>query len=112
MFLERAAYHRRRLGDAARVLPVLACTALIVPAIWLPDLLATGRGFVVIIGTWLAVVLAIAALHWAIARADARLAESGEETHADVGSLYLSDAERAAEHLSGSSGAAAEDWAK
>ena len=32
LFLERASFHRRRLGDAARVLPVLTMLLLLVPA--------------------------------------------------------------------------------
>ena len=36
LFLERASFRRRRLGDAARVLPVLAAILVLVPVWWMP----------------------------------------------------------------------------
>ncbi|MBN8630189.1 MAG: hypothetical protein J0L76_04960 [Rhodobacterales bacterium] len=37
MFLARAPYRRRRLRDAARLLPVLALFLLLLPLLWTPD---------------------------------------------------------------------------
>ena len=36
LFLEHASLRRRRLGDAARVLPVTAALVLLIPVWWLP----------------------------------------------------------------------------
>jgi hypothetical protein len=40
MFLERRSYRRRRLGDAARLLPVFGLVLILLPILWAPD--ATG----------------------------------------------------------------------
>lgn len=37
MFLERQSYRRRRLADAARVLPVLGTLLLLLPLLWAPQ---------------------------------------------------------------------------
>jgi hypothetical protein len=40
LFLERRSYRRRRLGDAARLLPVFGLILVLLPLLWSPD--ATG----------------------------------------------------------------------
>jgi hypothetical protein len=40
LFLERRSYRRRRLGDAARLLPVFGLVLILLPILWEPD--ATG----------------------------------------------------------------------
>lgn len=37
IFLERESYRRRRIGDAARLLPVLGLILLLVPVLWASD---------------------------------------------------------------------------
>ena len=37
LFLARAPYRRRRLRDAARILPVLGLFLLLMPLLWAPD---------------------------------------------------------------------------
>ncbi|MFN3661279.1 hypothetical protein [Yoonia sp.] len=37
VFLERASYRQRRLGDAARFLPVLGAVLWLIPLLWQPD---------------------------------------------------------------------------
>ncbi len=37
LFLARAPYRRRRLRDAARLLPVLGAFLLLLPLLWTPD---------------------------------------------------------------------------
>ena len=37
LFLARAPYRRRRLRDAARLLPVLGAFLLLLPLLWAPD---------------------------------------------------------------------------
>lgn len=36
LFLERRSYRRRRMADAARVLPLLGFVLVLVPILWLP----------------------------------------------------------------------------
>ncbi len=40
MFLERRSYRRRRLGDAARLVPVFGLVLILLPILWTPG--ATG----------------------------------------------------------------------
>lgn len=48
LFLARATYRRRRLRDAARLLPVLGVLLLLVPLLWRPEAeVALGSGDVV-----------------------------------------------------------------
>lgn len=37
LFLARASYRRRRLRDAARLLPILGIFLLLLPILWMPD---------------------------------------------------------------------------
>ena len=70
LFLERASYHRRRLGDAARVLPVLAVFLVLVPVWWVPAKLSYAAGLVWFIALWAMLVFLIWALHRALLRAE------------------------------------------
>ena len=71
LFLERASFRRRRLGDAARVLPVLAAVLILVPVWWTPALVSFAGGAVWLFSIWAALIAAVWALHRALARADA-----------------------------------------
>ncbi|WP_347138420.1 hypothetical protein [Paracoccus sp. SSK6] len=71
LFLERASFRRRRLGDAARVLPVLAAGLILVPVWWMPAQVSFAAGTVWMFGIWAALIGAIWALHRALRRADA-----------------------------------------
>lgn len=73
LFLERASFRRRRLGDAARVLPVLAAGLILLPVWWMPAQVSFARGAVWLFGIWAALILATWALHRALRRADATL---------------------------------------
>ncbi|MBL9051609.1 MAG: hypothetical protein JNK19_15975 [Tabrizicola sp.] len=55
LFLARAPYRRRRLRDAARLLPVLGAFLLILPLLWTPDShMSLSSGDVVyFFGVWL-----------------------------------------------------------
>ena len=54
LFLERASFRRRRLGDAARVLPVLAAILDLVPVWWMPAQDSFAAGAVWLFGiVWL-----------------------------------------------------------
>ncbi len=71
LFLERASFRRRRLGDAARVLPVLAVVAVLVPVWWVPDAVSFAHGAAWLFGLWAGVIVAVALLHRALLRAEA-----------------------------------------
>lgn len=87
LFLERASFRRRRLGDAARVLPVLAALAVLVPVWWLPRGVSFGAGAVWLFGLWAVLILAIFLLHRALIRSEAATQSAGVDAlppqHAD-----------------------------
>lgn len=87
LFLERASFHRRRLGDAARVLPILATLLVLVPVWWVPAQVSYAGGAVWIFGLWAALIVAIRMLHRALLRAEAattRASESQAEERPDA----------------------------
>lgn len=63
IFLERAAYRRRRLRDAARLLPVVTIVALLVPVWLMPAALSGAGGMVALFVLWFLVILASGVLH-------------------------------------------------
>ncbi|MDP5308890.1 hypothetical protein [Paracoccus spongiarum] len=71
LFLERASFRRRRLGDAARVLPIAATLLILVPAWWIPRSASSAGGAVWLFGLWATLIVAIWALHRALLRAEA-----------------------------------------
>ena len=58
IFLERARYRRRRLGDAARLLPVLGAVLFAFPILWAGH--RTVGGLVYIFGAWAVLILGTA----------------------------------------------------
>lgn len=71
LFLARQSYRRRRLADAARVLPVVAAGLFFLPVLWQPAATPapdTARGAVWLFSVW-AVVIVVA---WVISRRLAR----------------------------------------
>lgn len=78
LFLERASFHRRRLGDAARVLPVLAMLLILVPVWWVPSSVSFAAGAVWIFSLWGLLVIAVWALHRALLRAEAATIRASE----------------------------------
>ncbi len=51
LFLARQSYRRRRLGDAARLVPLLGLVLMLVPALW-SDVNSTAGGFVYVFVVW------------------------------------------------------------
>lgn len=78
LFLERASFHRRRLGDAARVLPVLTMLLILVPVWWMPASLSFAAGAVWIFGLWAGLIAVVWALHRALLRAEAATIRASE----------------------------------
>lgn len=77
LFLERAAYRRRRLRDAARVLPVLAMLACVLPVMWTARGMSFAGGAIWFFAVWLIVIIASGLLHRRLARGAA--AEPSDE---------------------------------
>ena len=64
LFLERQSYRRRRLMDAARLLPVVGLMLFLFPLLWAGPAgdAATAMGGVFIFGVWTLLILAAAGL--------------------------------------------------
>ena len=65
LFLARRAYRRRRMMDAARLLPLAGCVLMMLPALWHPATTPepdTARGTVYLFGIWALLILAALAL--------------------------------------------------
>lgn len=61
LFLERRSYRRRRLADAARMLPVLGTLLLLLPLLWSPQTTPaadTARGGIYVFAVWGGLILA------------------------------------------------------
>ena len=78
LFLERASFLRRRLGDAARVLPVLAGVLVLLPVWWAPALVSFAGGVLWFFLLWAGLILAVWALHRALLRAEAATIRASE----------------------------------
>ncbi|MGP9803952.1 hypothetical protein [Paracoccus sp. NSM] len=78
LFLERASFHRRRLGDAARVLPVLSVVLVLLPVWWAPALVSFAGGVLWFFLLWAGLILAVWALHRALLRAEAATVRASE----------------------------------
>ena len=63
LYLERIPYRRRRLRDAARLLPIAGVLLLLLPLVWAPDPegLRISRDLIYLFVTWAALV-AVAAV--------------------------------------------------
>jgi hypothetical protein len=63
LFLARASYRRRRLRDAARLLPILGAFLLLLPLLWTPEgkISMTSGDMVFFFTVWLLLILAAAA---------------------------------------------------
>ena len=61
LFLARQSYRRRRLGDAARVLPILGLVLMLMPVLW-ADGATTRGGLIYIFVTWAILILVVAVI--------------------------------------------------
>jgi len=65
LFLARRSYRRRRMMDAARLLPLAGLVMILLPVLWhpadtpVPD---TARGMIYLFAVWVGLILAAAAL--------------------------------------------------
>lgn len=83
LFLERASFRRRRLGDAARVLPALAALTMMLPVWWIPAAFSFGAGAIALFGFWAALILAVRFLHHALIRAEAATMRAADDDRED-----------------------------
>lgn len=83
LFLERASFRRRRLGDAARVLPVLSALMMMLPVWWIPAAFSFGAGAIALFSFWAALILAVRALHRALIRAEAATMRAADDYPGD-----------------------------
>ncbi|MDD8024025.1 MAG: hypothetical protein PHX82_13055 [Paracoccaceae bacterium] len=61
LFLARRSYRRRRMMDAARILPLLGAVLILLPGLWGPaddPVPATGRGGLYLFAVWAGLVVA------------------------------------------------------
>jgi hypothetical protein len=84
LFLERASYRRRRLGDAARLLPVIALVLLLLPVWWVPGLVSLTGGAIWLFCLWAALIGLTALLHATLGASD-RKARWAADAGGDAG---------------------------
>lgn len=63
LFLARASYRRRRLRDAARLLPIVGGFLLLLPILWMPDgrINLTAADIIYFFAVWLLLIVIAAA---------------------------------------------------
>jgi hypothetical protein len=83
LFLERASFRRRRLGDAARILPVLALLLVLLPVWWLPSRFSFAFGAVWMFAVWAGLILLVWLLHRSLLRVEAAEMQGGEDASRD-----------------------------
>ena len=80
LFLARAVYRKRRLRDAARLLPVLGLFLLLVPGLWtdVPTVPSSGFDWVYILAVWAGLIAIAACLAPGLAASDAGTDDDGQ----------------------------------
>ena len=76
LFLARASYRRRRLRDAARLLPIVGGFLLLLPILWMPDgrIKLTAGDIIYFFAVWLALIVVAAVFSRGL-----RVGDRGEE---------------------------------
>lgn len=70
VFLERKTYRRRRLGDAAKLLPLFGLAVFMLPILW-SDTARTSDGIIYLFSAWVLLILVVATLSRRLAAAEA-----------------------------------------
>ncbi|MDU8929100.1 hypothetical protein RXV86_17030 [Alisedimentitalea sp. MJ-SS2] len=81
VFLERASYRRRRLTDAARLMPVLGALLWAVPMLWNRSVTSTSTALLYVFGIWVLLVIGAGML----SRGIAQMTWSGEDRDSEDG---------------------------
>lgn len=79
LFLEQASFRRRRLGDAARILPVTALVMFLLPVWWFPVQISFATGAALMFSAWAILIVLVAVLHRALLRAEAATLRAGSQ---------------------------------
>lgn len=84
LFLARAAYRKRRLRDAARLLPLMGMVLLLLPLLWADGAAAgAGRDWSYIFGVWAVLIVLAAALAPGLAASDSDAGSEDDAPDAD-----------------------------
>ena len=78
IFLERQSYRRRRLGDAAKLIPILGILLFLLPILWAGDARTSG-GLVYLFAIWGALIVAMAVISRRLMQAEPDADEVGSE---------------------------------
>ena len=73
IFLERRGYRRRRLADAARVVPVLGGVLILMPLFWSDadgERVSTVSAFLYVFCVWALMIAEAAVMSWLLSRPD------------------------------------------
>ena len=72
LFLARASYRRKRLRDAARLLPLVGLGLLLLPLLWLPEVRATlvAGDLIYMFSIWLVLIVVAAVFAPALRKRD------------------------------------------
>jgi hypothetical protein len=85
LFLERESYRRRRLMDAARILPVAGLVLFLLPALWMRSEAPNTAGEAVyLFAVWAALIVAAGLIARPLRRADAARAPRAPAPRGDV----------------------------
>lgn len=82
VFLEKASYRRRRLTDAARLIPVVGALLWAVPMLWARAVTSTSTALLYVFSIWVVLVLGAALLSRGIGRVNWS-AEAGDGSEGD-----------------------------
>ena len=69
VFLERRSYRRRRLVDAARLVPMMGAALWLVPLLW-PDGAMSSTAMLYVFGVWAALIVLTVLLSRGLSRSD------------------------------------------
>ena len=84
LFLARQSYRRRRLGDAARLLPLIGFVLLCLPVLWSGEA-RTASGLVYIFILWGLLILAVGLISPRLERSEPDTGETGGAEGANPG---------------------------
>jgi len=82
LFLARQSYRRRRLADAARLLPVLGLVLFLLPVLWTGSG-GTAGGVIYLFGVWALLIVAVARISRRLAAAEPYGGETAEAVEAE-----------------------------
>lgn len=82
LFLERQSYRRRRLGDTAKLLPLVALVFFLLPILWSADARTAG-GLVYLFSVWALLIVIVAFLSRRLSVVDGLAEQKGRSKALD-----------------------------